>query len=116
MTQRKVRSNKGMKRGSYKTSGVITKCVAAFLDKTLKLTKTNTPYLNTKTGNRYSCKSQLEKKKMSISNYKISTSRVGQKPSERPSQFKKGTIRNGYVVKMVRVPASSGYRKAWRKI
>ena len=123
MSERKIRSNKGKKRGPYRprlgpskprlTSDVKTKCVSAFINKTLKLTKTGTPYLNTKAGNRYSCKTQLEKKSMYMFNYKKP---AGQKPNVRPSQFKKGTIRNGFIVQMVKVPASTGYRKAWRKI
>jgi len=109
MTDRKTRSNKGKTRPP---TGVITKCVAAFINKTLKLTKTGTPFLKTKAGNRYSCKSELKKKGMT--NYKKPV--AGQKPTVRPSQFKKGTVRNGFVVKMVKVPTGAGYRKAWRKL
>ena len=122
MVDRKTRSNKGKKRGPYKPrsgpskprapTGVITKCVSAFINKTLKLTKTGTPFLKTKAGNRYSCKSQLRKKGISMSNYKKTAS--VQKPTTPPYKFKKGTVRNGYQVKYV--TTALGRKKAWRKI
>ena len=121
MVDRKPRSNKGKKRGPYKarggpskprtTNGVITKCISAFINKTLKLTKTGTPFLKTKAGNRYSCKSQLKKKGMSMSNYKKPSV---QKPTTPPYKFKKGTVRNGYQVKYV--TTALGRKKVWRKI
>jgi len=112
MPDRKVRSNKGKTRGPYKArsgpakpgkhSKVLTKCVIAFRQKTLSFSKYGSPYLKTKAGNRYSCKSQLKKKGLA------------KPPSVHPSQFKKGTIRNGYVIKYVSTVL--GKKKVWRKI
>jgi len=113
MSQRKTRSNKGTKRGPRVTTSP-TKCTVAFKNGTLKLTKFGKPYLLTKTGNRYSCADEFTRKIISMSNYKKII--VHEKPKARPSQFPKGTIRNGFVIKMVKVPTGAGYRKAWRKI
>ena len=100
---------------------VETKCMAAYLNKLLKFTKTGSPYLDTATGKRYSCKKELEKKGKTMNNYKNTlnnnkNTKIIQKPTNRPSQFIKGTVRNGYIVTMVKVPGGSGKRKAWRKI
>ena len=44
------------------------------------------------------------------------TPRTHCKPLDNPHFFKKGTIRNGYIIKMVKVPCRSGKRKAWRRL
>jgi len=75
------------------------------------MTKTGTHFLKTKAGNRYSCKSELKKKSMSMNNYK---KHVVQKPTTPAYTFKKGTVRNGYQVKYVETVL--GRKKAWRKI
>jgi len=38
------------------------------------------------------------------------------KPVNNPYYFKKGTIRGGYIIKMVKVPCRAGKRKAWRRL
>jgi hypothetical protein len=38
------------------------------------------------------------------------------KPVENPYYFKKGTIKDGYIIKMVKVPCRPGKRKSWRKL
>ena len=113
MPERKVRSNKGVKRGPRVTK-TPTKCTNSFKDGTLKLTRFGKPYLLTKAGNRYSCANEFTRKSISMANYKKPT--VHEKPKAKPSQFPKGTVRNGFVVKMVKVPTGAGYRKAWRKV
>ena len=44
------------------------------------------------------------------------TPRTPCKPLDNPYFFKKGTIRNGYIIKMVKVPCRPGKRKAWRRL
>lgn len=111
MSERKTRSNKGIKRGPRST----TKCTTAFKSGTLKLTRLGKPYLLTKSGHRYNCSNEFMRKKISMANYKTAHL-VTEKPKDRPSQFPKGTVKNGFVIKMVKVPGGSGYRKTWRKI
>ena len=121
MESRKVRSNKGKKRGPYKPRksqsvvGTITKtatkCVKAMVNGTLSFTKTGNPFLKTKAGNRYSCKAELKRKGLNASK-KSSNG----KPSTPPSKYLKGHVRNGYYVKVIRKPASSGHMKVWRKL
>lgn len=109
MSDRKIRSNKGKKRGSYKSRTIVesaTKCVTAFIKKTLSFTKTGTPFIKTKSGNRYSCKAELKRKGL----------QTNTKPLTPPSKYKKGTVRQGYVVKVIKKPASSGHMKVWRKL
>jgi hypothetical protein len=111
MGERKIRSNKGKSRGPYKPrqTDAITKCVKALETGLLLYTKTGTPYLKTKAGNRYSCKAELKRKG-------LSQRKTGDKPTNAASKYKKGTVRNGYYVKVVKKPGSSGHMKVWRKL
>lgn len=94
----------------------ITKCVFAYHNKTLKLTRTGNPYLMTRAGNRYSCRNELNRKNMSLTNYiQPMKHHVWKKPTVPASKFSKGAVLSGYKVTMVRVPGGAGYRKAWRK-
>jgi hypothetical protein len=65
-------------------------------------------------------KNKTKSKKVGKSTPSKSIKRLESKKVEKPtsptSKFKKGTVRNGYIIKMVKVPTKSGYRKAWRKI
>ena len=112
---RKTRSNKGKTRGPYKTRSVVgaaTRCVKALLDGSMLFTKSGTPFLKTAAGNRYSCKAELKRKGM---NKKPKS--AGGKPTTPASKYKKGTVRNGYVVKTMKKPrGTTGRIKVWRKL
>lgn len=104
---RKVRSNKGETRKPYTQRKLPSKCVTAFLAGSLLKSKLGNPYLLTKKKNRYSCKKQLNKKGLNYSTVKP-------KPTNKPSQFPKGTVRNGWIVKMIK--KGSGATKQWRRV
>jgi len=120
MGERKVRSNKGKSRGPYTSRllpasvvGSATKCVTAFINNTLLFTKSYNPFLKTKAGNRYSCTSELKRKKLNTK--KKNQKATDKKPSIAPSMLKKGNVRNGYYVKVIKKPTTAGYMKVWRK-
>ena len=104
---RKVRSNKGKPRQPYAPRKSPSKCVRAFLAGNLLKSKLGNPYLLTQKKNRYSCKKQLNKKGMNYSTVKL-------KPTNKPSQFPKGTVRNGWVIKVIKKGA--GTTKVWRRV
>ena len=126
MGERKTRSNKGKSRGPYKVrkqrtlvgsvTKTATKCVKALMNGALQFTKTGNPFLKTASGNRYSCKAELKRKGLNAKKSSSSKKVYNQKPSIAPSKLKKGNVRNGYFVKVIKKPASSGHMKVWRKL
>jgi len=103
---RKIRSNKGKIRAPYTDRKTPSKCVTAFLNGTLLRSRFGSPYVLTPNKNRYNCQKQLDKRKKKNGPLKP-------KPTIKASQYKKGTVRNGWIVKMIKKGAGSS--KQWRR-